>query len=442
VKLPLVPVKPSLLLRRAIPHVDAQLAKELGLRDDQRALGIVTCTSDDALYVALDEGTKAAAVEVVYAKSFYAGAAHASGPLSGEVIGIYAAADPEPIEVALEAVSAHLRDEAWFYAADEAGALAFFPHVISALGNYLSAIAKRPPGTPMAYLIAPPAESVLALDAALKAAPVELCKWFGPPSETNFGGAYLAGDLPDVEAAARAFAAAVVEVARHPDATRRPVRAAGEALAARPPGTQSGAGRFRVLASGERLALKPEHLTHLTSDEDLVPKSHARIALRGKLDLLEAQLLEAQVAASQEGVRPLVGELCEALELVRALVGAEVTGKPAPAPHLGGLDAAGIRHASHHTFELYRVPFMYPDVRHGPVVSRLNLARAVAREAELATVAAFGRGLDPPERPDLVLALNRLSSALYLMTCKYVGGVYGEARRPTGPIRGWRPPAA
>ena len=33
----------------------------------------ITCTSDDALFVALDEGTKAAPVEVVYARSFYAG---------------------------------------------------------------------------------------------------------------------------------------------------------------------------------------------------------------------------------------------------------------------------------------------------------------------------------------------------------------------------------
>jgi hypothetical protein len=43
------------------------------------ALGLVTCDQDDALYVALDEATKHAAVDVVFARSFYAGAAHASG---------------------------------------------------------------------------------------------------------------------------------------------------------------------------------------------------------------------------------------------------------------------------------------------------------------------------------------------------------------------------
>src|SRR5262249_27701425 len=149
-----------------------------------------------------------------------------------------------------------------------------------------------------------------------------------------------------VEAAARAFAAAVVETARSPLAASRSVRAAGESLGARPPGP-TGAGKYKVLATGERLALKPEHLTHLTGDEDLVPKTHPRIALRGKMDLLQGALLDAQVAASTEGARQLTGELGQALDLSRALVGAEVSGKRIPEVRLaGGLDAAEIRNAS------------------------------------------------------------------------------------------------
>src|SRR5262245_59667647 len=86
----LQPLRPRALAVRTIPRADEALAEKLGLPDGLRALGMLTCTSDDALYVALDEGTKAAPVEVVYARSFYAGSAHPSGPLSGEAIGIYA----------------------------------------------------------------------------------------------------------------------------------------------------------------------------------------------------------------------------------------------------------------------------------------------------------------------------------------------------------------
>jgi ethanolamine utilization protein EutL len=432
----LVPIVPKALAVRTIPRVDEQLAASLKLPDGLRAVGMLTCTSDDALYVALDEGTKAAPVEVVYARSFYAGSSFPSGPLSGEAIGIYAARDPDEVRAALDACLQSLEREAWFYAADDAGALAFFPHVVRATGTYLSREAGIAVGAPMAYLIAPPLESLIGLDAALKAAPVKLVKQFAPPSETNYGGGYLTGALPDCEAAARAFAAAVVDVARAPTDADRAARAAGEALSARPAGPK-GAGKYKVLATGERLSNKPEHLTHLLDDESLVPKSHPRLPLRGKLDTLQGLLLDAQCAADADGARGLVGEIGEALELARAIVGAEVTGRPLGEWKLAGLDATQLRYHTHHTQELYGVPFMFPSVRQGPVVARLYTARAYAREAELALYEAFS---DPTfgDRKDLELALNRLSSALYLMTVKYLAGRYGQA--PVGPVKGWKPP--
>ena len=432
----LPPLVPKVLALRTIARVDEQLAAEWKLPDGLRSVGMLTCTSDDALYVALDEGTKAAPVEVVYARSFYAGSNHPSGPLSGEAIGVYAARDPDEILAALAACTQTLEREAWFYAADAQQKLAFFPHVVRATGNYLSRLAGIAPGQPLAYLIAPPLESMIALDAAVKVANVRVAKWFGPPSETNFGGGYLVGELPACEAAARAFAAAVVDVARAPRDAERDARAAGEELGARPRGP-IGAGKYRVLATGERLSDKPEHLTHLFDDESLVDKSHPRLPLRGKLDTLQGLILGAQCDADADGARGLVGELGEALELCRAMVGAEVTGKPLQPWKLSGLEAPAVRYHSHHTTELYGVPFMFPSVRQGPVVARLYTARAYAREAELAAYTAFPAA---EERADLKLALNRLSSALYLMTVKYVGGKYpGEHRRP-GPVKGWKPP--
>lgn len=429
-------MKPEVLALRVIPRIDDRLASDLGLAlpAGQRAVGILTCTSDDALYVALDEGTKAAPVEVAYARSFYAGAAHASGPLSGEVIGIYVAADPAEIQAALNAAVRCLEEDAWFYSVDEAGEHAFFPHVVASTGSYLSALAGVERGAPIAYLIAPPLESVIGLDAALKAAPVTLQKWFGPPSETNYGGGYLAGLLPDCEAAARAFAAAVCDVASDPRSLSRVARAAGETLAPKRGGAPA-QGRYRVLATGETLAEKPEHLTHLVDDKSLVSKTHPRMDLRGKLDLLEGQLLDAQIAAHEAGVRDLVGDLEETLALVRRIVGSEVTGRPLGEFTLGGMEPAKIRWASHHTQELFGVPFMYPSVRHGAPVAKLYLARAMAREAERALLRAL------PDRSDLLVALNRMSSWLYVLTCKLAGGRYDSGRRPVGPVRGWKPPA-
>ena len=106
----------------------------------------------------------------------------------------------------------------------------------------------------------------------------------------------------------------------------------------------------------------------------------------------------------------------------------------------GGPGAAELRYHSHHTHEIYGVPFMFPSVRQGPVVARLYTARAYAREAELALYSRSRRRPTKRAAPISKLAMNRLSSALYLMTIKYVGGKYaGEHLRP-GPVKGWKPP--
>ena len=113
-KIDLPPLKPRALAVRTIPDVSEDLARAFGLPAGRRALGLITATSDDALYAALDQGTKASPAEVVYAKSFYAGANYPSGPFSGECIGVYAARDPAEIDAALDACLAYLETEAWF----------------------------------------------------------------------------------------------------------------------------------------------------------------------------------------------------------------------------------------------------------------------------------------------------------------------------------------
>ncbi len=213
----LEPIPPTVLSVRRLPFADPALVAGYG-GDPARhvALGLVTCDQDDALYVALDEATKHAEIDVIFARSFYAGSAHASGRLSGEILGVIAAAEPEAIERGLAALLACLLHDACFYDADGKRGVTVFPHVISSLGEYLSREAGLPVGSPMAYLVAPPLEATIGLDAALKAAEVRAVRVTPPPTETNFACAWLTGSLDACEAAATAYAAAVVDVALTP----------------------------------------------------------------------------------------------------------------------------------------------------------------------------------------------------------------------------------
>lgn len=218
---------PRLLACRQIDKVDAQLAAALALDPNRHtAVGLVTCDQDDSMYVALDHATKFANVDVMFGQSMYAGSKHASGPYSGEILGILAGRDPDEIAEGLLAVREALkvvRFQTFEGPADTQPA--FLAHVIAETGRYLAPQAGIVPGAPMAYLIAPPLEAVVAVDAALKAAPVKLGKWIPPPSETNFAGAFLTGELHHLEASRDAFVEAVESVALSPlAAARRPDR--------------------------------------------------------------------------------------------------------------------------------------------------------------------------------------------------------------------------
>jgi ethanolamine utilization protein EutL len=201
---------------RLIPRVDDGLRERLGLDPGVRSLGLITCDSDDVGYTALDEATKKAEVKVAYAQSMYAGAANANTRLAGEFLGILSGPAPDDVESGLDAARRVIEQEASFYSANDDDSVIYYAHCISRTGSYLSKCADVPEGTAMAYLIAPPLEAMVALDAAVKAADVTLSLFYGPPSETNFAGGLLTGDQAACKAACEAFAQTVCNVADAP----------------------------------------------------------------------------------------------------------------------------------------------------------------------------------------------------------------------------------
>ena len=199
-----------------IPNADPMLLTALSIPPEYRSLGVITTDCDDVSYAALDEATKKADVRVAYARSMYAGSSNASTRLAGEFIGILCGPDPEEVRSGLQAAVSYAENDACFYCADDSGSVVYFAHCISRTGSYLSAQAGVPEGTAMAYLIAPPLEATLGLDAALKAAAVNLDLYYGPPTETNFAGGLLTGEQAACRAACEAFANTVCEIAENP----------------------------------------------------------------------------------------------------------------------------------------------------------------------------------------------------------------------------------
>ena len=204
----MIPVQ--VLAVQYLSAVSPELSKALGT--DAPCLGLLTTDSDDPTYIALDQATKDAQVQVCYGRSFYGGAGNATTPLAGEVIGILAGPTPGAVRSGMESALSELQRVGF----EDIKGVPCLAHTVSRCGSFLSKEAGVLEGSPIAYLIAPPLESMIAIDAALKAADVKLCKLYTPPTETNFGGGLLTGTQSACAAACAAFRNAVEKVARQP----------------------------------------------------------------------------------------------------------------------------------------------------------------------------------------------------------------------------------
>ena len=178
------------------------------------------------------------------------------------------------------------------------------------------------------------------------------------------------------------------------------------------PAEQARPERFKLLSGGFSEE-KPEHLTHLNGDT-LVHKTHPRIAFRWAMDTLEAEIMLCQLVLRE----PMKKQLQEVLDFARYLLRCDVLEEKVERETLCGLDEQQLRSHSHRPQEYYGQPHFMPEVTDGEEILRLNRCRCAAREAELKAVAAFTDREGNPTRIDLLRAMNRLSSMIYILMIK------------------------
>ncbi len=167
--------------------------------------------------------------------------------------------------------------------------------------------------------------------------------------------------------------------------------------------------RYKLLGGGY-CEEKPEHMTHLNGDI-LVSKLHPRIAFRGAMDTLEAELLLCQLACGDRYRKPLE----EILTLARKILACEVMDEPCKQERLWGMTPEEIRSRSHRPQDYYGTAHFMPQVSDGAVILHLNRARCAVRNAERTAVAAFTGSEGRLTRGDLVQLLNRMSSLIYIL---------------------------
>lgn len=167
---------------------------------------------------------------------------------------------------------------------------------------------------------------------------------------------------------------------------------------------------------------KPEFMTQLYGKR-LVYKNHPRIVFRGTIDSLQSMILLLQAEAAENNQDKLVKELEEILLFVRKIMRCEVLEEEFPAIGLLGMKYEELREMSHNPVKHFNMKHILPNYKMGRTALELNALRSSIREAEIAAVGAF-RKEDAMERDDLITALNRLSSCVYIMMLKCINGAY------------------
>lgn len=192
--------------------------------------------------------------------------------------------------------------------------------------------------------------------------------------------------------------------------------------------TENGRAQYRDAATGAVLERKPEDMTHLRGNL-LVPKTHPRIELRGRLDSLMARIIEVETMAEAAGETKLLQDLEELLGFTRRLLAAEVKDEPLPDIRLLGLDSEAVRAHSQQVKRYYGIDHPVPSYGMGALCAALNGLRTQVREAELSACRAFIRN-GAATRGDLIEGLNRLSSCVYIIFCRKLSGHYNKGERP------------
>ena len=154
---------------------------------------------------------------------------------------------------------------------------------------------------------------------------------------------------------------------------------------------------------------KPEHMTHLNGDV-LVPKTHPRIRFRGGIDYLEAELL-----ICQQEIPKLKNQLQELLDLARKLIRCDVLEEPVGEVILCGMTQQEQRQRSHLPQKYFGIPHFMPSYEDSREILLLNRLRSITRKGELLAVDAFSDREGNPTREDILRAMNRMSSMLYIL---------------------------
>lgn len=161
----------------------------------------------------------------------------------------------------------------------------------------------------------------------------------------------------------------------------------------------------------QAVAKKPDTLTHLNAFT-MVAKNDPRLAFRARLDASIAQAVWLQVELKDTEMK---GWLADIRSLLGNIMRADAMNEPLGEQNIAGLCADELHRLSHNPLKFIGHDHIVPEASHGLQSALLNLLRTSVRETEISAAQIFIDQHFQVQRPDIMQALNRLSSAVYVL---------------------------
>lgn len=178
--------------------------------------------------------------------------------------------------------------------------------------------------------------------------------------------------------------------------------------------------RYRGLY-GEKYLEKPEYMTQLYGNI-LVNKNTPRIVFRGKIDSFLSKWLVLEKELNENKNNKLNNDLESITNFIKKIQLAEILNKELDDITVLGDSLERVKEISHNPKKYFNQNHMFDiSIKNSYLVLRLNELRGLSRELELSGIDA----LLNENKIDILTALNRLSSAIYVMMLKGESGEYG-----------------
>lgn len=172
---------------------------------------------------------------------------------------------------------------------------------------------------------------------------------------------------------------------------------------------------------------KPVYKTHLRPGM-LVEKNDKRIKFRGKLDQLQAVIISMQCRFQADKKDVLVSVLDDIIELLRQIMRCHVLEERLQKKDIMGIRLDEYRTLSHKITGKMGKTLPMPSYKLGSSAAELNCLRTYVRETELYVYDIDGYDHDPSQM-DIAWALNRLSSAVFVIyVCEVFSALDGKTK--------------